>query len=334
MALIPAARRRARRAGRAARGHRPQPRGPEDAEAGRAAGPDPARRGLLLRRDRRADRLEPDESQSLPGRGPRALPRLPLPQRGRRPLRRAAAVALRFLRRRDEPARGAGRARAPARLRPLPGDDARLPGGPAVAAALAAAAAAVPLAARTRPRCWPPACSRGCRDAAASRIGRHAGRRRRRHARRRHGGAGEAARDLRRNGRWRGGLRRRRRRAGAARPRPAPKPALERPSVQPRPPRAKTRRSTTSRRRRRPKPRRASPTPAACDRSRQEAAPVSAEPSAATAGAVEYERRAPAPRTERQQRSRAHRELERLRRRGVRAVSDDRSATRCGSCRA
>ena len=74
VALIPAAGDGPERAGRAARGDRPQPRGAAGAEAGRAAGPEPARRGLLLRRDRRDDRLQPDQNQPLPGRGPRALP--------------------------------------------------------------------------------------------------------------------------------------------------------------------------------------------------------------------------------------------------------------------
>ena len=53
----PAERRRPRRAGRAPGSDRPQPRGAADPEAAGAARPQPARRGLLLRRDRRDHRL-------------------------------------------------------------------------------------------------------------------------------------------------------------------------------------------------------------------------------------------------------------------------------------
>src|SRR6476646_468594 len=50
-------------AGRAPRGSGPQPRGAAGAEAAGAAGADAAGPGLLLRRDRRDHRLQPDESQ-------------------------------------------------------------------------------------------------------------------------------------------------------------------------------------------------------------------------------------------------------------------------------
>ena len=152
MALIPAEADGPGRAGRAPRGDRPQPRGAAGAEARRAAGADPARRGLLLRRDRRDHRLQPDQDQPLPGRGARALPQPALAQRGRQPLRRAAAAALRLLRRRGERRGGGDAARAPARLRRLPRDDARLPGGAAGGGRAGAGAAGLALAARARPR--------------------------------------------------------------------------------------------------------------------------------------------------------------------------------------
>ena len=63
-------------AGGAPRGDRPQPRGAAGAEAPGAAGAHPARRGLLLRRDRRDHRLQPDQDQPLPRRGARAIPQL------------------------------------------------------------------------------------------------------------------------------------------------------------------------------------------------------------------------------------------------------------------
>ena len=88
---------------------------------------------------------------------------LALPQRGRQPLRGTAAAALRLLRRRGE-RRGAGvAARAPARLRPLPGDDARLPGGPAGARGAGARCRRLAVAARTRARRPCSACNRDCR---------------------------------------------------------------------------------------------------------------------------------------------------------------------------
>ena len=91
--------------------------------------------------------MDQDEGQSLPGRGARALPGLPLPQRERRALRRAAARCSPL----SATARRAPRtrrraARAPARLRALPGGDARLPGG---ARGVAGALAPAPLAARS-----------------------------------------------------------------------------------------------------------------------------------------------------------------------------------------
>ena len=76
VALPPRQRRRAAGTGRAAGGGRPQPRGAAGAEAAGAAGADAAGRGLLLRRDRRDHRLQPDQNQPLPGRGPGAVPRL------------------------------------------------------------------------------------------------------------------------------------------------------------------------------------------------------------------------------------------------------------------
>ena len=100
VAMLPAERRRPGRAGRAPRGGRAQPRGAGDAEAAGAARAEPARRGLLLPRDRRDHRLLGDQGEPLRGRGARALPPLPRPPRGRRPLHRAGAAALRLRRRR------------------------------------------------------------------------------------------------------------------------------------------------------------------------------------------------------------------------------------------
>ena len=78
----------------------------------------PARGGLLLRRDRRDHRLEPDEDQPLPGRGARAVPQ---------PARRAARTASRceelrpllsaFCDGEAEPEQVAAAARAPAGVR-------------------------------------------------------------------------------------------------------------------------------------------------------------------------------------------------------------------------
>ncbi len=118
VALIPAAGRRARGAGGAAGRNRPQSRGAAGPQAGGAESADPARRGLLVRRDQRADRLYGYESKSLPGGGTRALPRSPLAQPGRQPLQGIAAPALGFLRRRGERQRGGRGSRAPAGLRP------------------------------------------------------------------------------------------------------------------------------------------------------------------------------------------------------------------------
>ena len=129
----PRRRRRPAGAGRAPGSDRPQPRGAADAEAAGAARADPARRGLLLRGDRRDHRLQPDQNQPLPGRGPGALPPAPRAQRRRQPLRGDAAAALRLLRRRGgrprrrrrcastcAPAPAAGRPCAPTGRRPAP----------------------------------------------------------------------------------------------------------------------------------------------------------------------------------------------------------------------
>ena len=103
----------------------------------------------------------PDEDQPLPGRGAGAIPQPALPQRGRQPLRGAAAAALRLLRRGGRARGGRRAARAPAGLHPLPGDAARLPrrpGGRRGAGADSAAYIA---------RCWnaPTMLSRGTRRA-------------------------------------------------------------------------------------------------------------------------------------------------------------------------
>ena len=163
---------------------RPQPRGAESAEAGRAEGADPARRGLLLRRDRRADRLQPDESEPVSGRGPRALPRPPRPQRGRRPLRAScgrcsppSATARRAGGRGDvrEHLRACAHCRATMRA---------YRAAPRCGRA-GASAAAVALAARTRARSPRRAAARGCRARGGGGDRRRAGRRRRRLPRRR-----------------------------------------------------------------------------------------------------------------------------------------------------
>ena len=139
----PRRRRRPRRAGRAAGGDRPQPRGAAGAEAAGAAGPDPARRGLLLRRDRRDHRLQPHEDQPLPGRGPGAVPQVPLAQRGRQPLRRDAAAALGLLRRRGSAARR--QRRCASTCAPAPSCRATLRAYRAAPRAAAALAPALPL---------------------------------------------------------------------------------------------------------------------------------------------------------------------------------------------
>ena len=120
VALIPSRRRRPRGAGRAARGDRPQPRGAAGAEAGRAARADPARRGLLLRRDRRDHRLQSDQVNRCLAEGRERF-------RGLVSAARTAAAAPSWGRcsRPSATARRAPRdsergARAPARLRPLP----------------------------------------------------------------------------------------------------------------------------------------------------------------------------------------------------------------------
>ena len=308
---------------------RPQPRGAAGAEAGRAAGPGPARRGLLLRRDRRADRLQPDQNQSPARRGQGPLPRARLQQRGRQPLPRAAAAALGVLRRRGQPSRDDRSAGAPARLRPLPRDDADLPRGAAGGGSAVAPAAALALAAGTSAGAGRQSGARlpgfGGGESVATQVAAAGGSR----------GAGMAA--IAKLLTVCAGA------AGGAAacvatgvlpapvlaPEPAPKPAIERPAAgrrpasedeavdyQPAPPRD---RSCAEQ---------ARAEPAAKE---EAAAPVSAEPSAATAGAVEYEAPAPARRTAEQQRSRARPELERLRGRGVRPMSAGR--TPCNALR-
>ena len=152
VASIPAECRGPGRAGRAARGDRPQPRGAADLEAAGAARAQPAGRGLLLRGDRRDHRLFAHEDQSFAGRGAGAVPQADRPQRGRRPLRGSAAAALRFLRRRSRGGGGGDAARAFARLRQLPGDAARLPSRARGGGGAGSGAAGLPLAVRARPR--------------------------------------------------------------------------------------------------------------------------------------------------------------------------------------
>ena len=134
-----------------------------------------------------------DQNQPLPRRGARALPQGALAQRGRPALRGDASAALGLLR------RGGGRrgdgdpARAPARLRPLPGDAARLPRGPRGGGRARPGAAALAFVAGARPR------RPGKHRLAAARPGRGGGLddlpggRYRRGARSGDGGAGEGA---------------------------------------------------------------------------------------------------------------------------------------------
>ena len=110
---------------------------------------------------------------------------------------------------------GGGAARAPARLRQLPGDPARLPGGARRRGGAGAGAAALPLAARPRPRCARRA-GGPLRRRRSWRLGALAGRRVGRCPRSRHGGPGEGRGDLRRHRRRRRRLRRHRGGAGAA----------------------------------------------------------------------------------------------------------------------
>ena len=213
----PGDRRRPRRVGRARRADRPQPRGAADAEAGGAAGADAARGGLLLRRDRRDHRLQPDQSQSLPGRGAGAVPQHRRPQRGRQPLRGTAPAPLRILRWRGERQGRHRRPRAPPRLRRLPGDDARLPGDRGGGGGSGAGAAPdrslfdrlhdLPAAIQSRL----PFGGGGGGDSAISQVAAAGGTRGRGN-----GGAGKTADDLRRRRRGRRRLRGRRRNPGAA----------------------------------------------------------------------------------------------------------------------
>ena len=171
--------------------------------------------GYSYARDRRDHRLQPDENQPLPGRGRERFRQLP------RRAARTAAAAPRCGRcsppsamARPSARGGGGAARAPARLRPLPGDPARLPGGARRAAA--ALAPALPLGRSLLDRAHDAFAGAGGalrRRRRRHRLGARAGRRGRRHARRRDGGAGEGRGDLRRHRRRRRGLRRDRRRA-------------------------------------------------------------------------------------------------------------------------
>ena len=219
VALIPADGRRPGRAGRAPRGGRPQPRGAAGAEAAGAARPDPARRGLLLPRDRRDHRLQRDEDQPLPRRGPGALPPLPRPQRGRRRCAELAPLLSAFCDGEAERGRRRHPARAPARLPALPRHPARLPGRARRRRGPGADAAARARPGRPRPR----RLRRARRPASAAaagrqRLGPDPGRGRGRRPRRRDGGAGQGAGGLRRHRRRRRGLRRHRRRPHPARP--------------------------------------------------------------------------------------------------------------------
>ena len=203
---------------------------------------EPARRGLLLPRDRRDHRLSRDQGEPLDRRGTRALPPLPRPPRGRRPLRRAGAAPLRLRRRRG---RGGGRrdpARAPPHLPPLPRDVARLPRGAGGGGRPPPGAAAGP----RHPRRPPPRRLRRPRHPGRRRLGRlrldpRRDRGERRQPRRRDGGARQGAGDLRRDGRRGRRLRRHRGGPGAAdrpartprargegRPPPAPQPRTRR----------------------------------------------------------------------------------------------------------
>ena len=157
MALIPADADGPAGARRAPRSGRPQPRGAAGAEAAGAAGAEPPRRGLLLRGDRRDHRLQPHQDQPLPGRGQGEVPGPARAQPGRQPLCRAAAAALGLLRRRGRRGGRGDAARAPARLRQLPGDPARLPGRAAGGGGAGADPAARPLPASTAPTTRSPA---------------------------------------------------------------------------------------------------------------------------------------------------------------------------------
>ena len=157
------------------------------------------------------------------GRG--ALPPLPRPPRGRRPVQRAGAAPLRLRRRRGGAGRRRHPARAPPHLPPLPLDPARLPRR----ARRRGGAAAGPAAGPRHRRRSPARRLRGGRDPGRRRVGRlrldpRRARRRGRHARSRDDGARQGAGALRRDGRRGGGLRRDRGRPGAAaRPAHAPR---------------------------------------------------------------------------------------------------------------
>ncbi len=162
-----------------------------------------------------AKQLPVDQDQPLPGRGPRALSQVGRPQRGRRALRRAAAAALLLLRRRGRRRRGRRAARAPAGLRPLPGNAAGLPGGAEGCGSLRPVPPSPPQPLGTRPggdlgpgesrlRRWRRGCVPGCGRRRGERWGRCL----------RQGGGG-----LHRHRRGRCGLCGRRPGPGAARPR-------------------------------------------------------------------------------------------------------------------
>ena len=290
----PGERRRPGRAGRARRADRPQPRGAADPEAGRAAGADPARGGLLLRRDRRDHRVQPDKSQPLPGRGTGALPQLFARSEdgGRCAELRPLLSAFCDGEAGDEGCRR--RARAPAGLRRLPGDDARLPGDRRAPRPRWRRSCRAALAARAGPRS-----RRGGPIAAPvrrrrqRRLGDLAGGRGGRDPRRGDGGAGEAADDLRRHRRRRGRLRRRRGDPGAP-ARRTTRRRSRRSSTSRRPPSRLPRPSRSNRRHRprspSPSPRRSRHRPGS---GRTRAGPRTAAPTASaspetSAGAVEY----------------------------------------------
>ena len=134
--------------------------------------------------------------------GTGALPPLPRPPRRRRPLHRAGAAALGLRRRRGGRGRRRHPARAPAHLRPLPLDPARLPRRPARRGGAPPGPAADP----RRPPRPPPRRLRRGGDAGRRWVGRLRLDPRRdrlggRHARRRDDGARQGAGDLRRDGR-------------------------------------------------------------------------------------------------------------------------------------
>ena len=302
---------------RARRADRPQPRGAAGAEAGRAALADPARRRLLLRRDRRDHRLQPDEGQSLPGRGPGALS----PHAHATARTAAAAPSWPRCSRPTATARRAPRARPrsastcapapPAGRRCAPTARPRRPSPP------------WPRLCPSRARCssgrrsCSSACTRAFPARRRGRQRRRPGRRRRRNPRRRDGRARQAAGDLRRHRRRRRRLRRDRRGAGAARPRAAACDGGRRSSEFPSgrsTSRRRLRSATNRRRRRRNRNRSRKPQPEPEPEPPEPVAPETSE-----AGAVEYT--PPAGTVRGSAGARTVQRLQRQRRRGVRPMS-------------